>query len=491
MESAELLEAQTQLAAVEQALASSPTDADLLGLRDNLKQLIGLLSGIDATLDTHQTGEAPSIDKATNTSKQATLKLQPHEEEYRSFFANESAAVVSGQLQDIDMRRGYHRLRWNEAVRPEVECLAPLPQAEGNGHDYHQVVVVRVNEQAETCLVMFTRPLVECMVPCARFLRNTCPNTAEQCHHHHGLQLPVSDLRPFRTKPLATESRCFYQPEGSGCWHRGTVYAIVDNHLAIVMPRGSHSDEPVTLPLANVRPVPQLREVEDVSDDDDSDDDKDDINDNHPAPDPFAHNGHFGTWESHTRGIGSKLMSKLGYVPGQGLGSRQQGRVEPVPALMVPQGKSLDYIMEQRQMGRLHNVGDKPIKAPRPKRPPKPTVFDTINAATQRSGPGPSANAKADGNAAPQAKRAKITNASQAKASRADLLALQCKIEELERQKQSQQALVSRHTSHQQSSQLAYGVDVIQNEINDLKKQQRRLQTALDKHKSRQKLKIF
>ena len=39
------------------------------------------------------------------------------------------------------------------------------------------------------------------------------------------------------------------------------------------------------------------------------------------------------------QGIGSKLMARMGYVMGQGLGKRSDGRAEPVPIQLLPQGE--------------------------------------------------------------------------------------------------------------------------------------------------------
>ena len=39
------------------------------------------------------------------------------------------------------------------------------------------------------------------------------------------------------------------------------------------------------------------------------------------------------------QGIGSKLMARMGYVMGQGLGKRSDGRAEPVPIQLLPQGR--------------------------------------------------------------------------------------------------------------------------------------------------------
>ena len=55
-----------------------------------------------------------------------------------------------------------------------------------------------------------------------------------------------------------------------------------------------------------------------------------------------------GGWEIYTRGIGSKLMEKMGYIFGTGLGKSKEGRIEPVPTIIYPSGKSLDYCVEKR-----------------------------------------------------------------------------------------------------------------------------------------------
>jgi hypothetical protein len=57
-----------------------------------------------------------------------------------------------------------------------------------------------------------------------------------------------------------------------------------------------------------------------------------------------------GDWEKYTKGIGSKLMAKMGYTPGKGLGRMGEGRLEPVEVVVLPQGNvSLDLVMKLRE----------------------------------------------------------------------------------------------------------------------------------------------
>ena len=94
--------------------------------------------------------------------------------------------------------------------------------------------------------------------------------------------------------------------------------------------------------------------------------------------DPMADK--LGAWEAHTRGIGSKLMAKMGYVFGSGLGKVSEGRVEPVPIISYPRGISLDFCQthQQKALSPTINIKKKVQKK-------ETNMFDLVNQACASS----------------------------------------------------------------------------------------------------------
>ncbi|XP_058118994.1 zinc finger CCCH-type with G patch domain-containing protein [Anopheles ziemanni] len=253
------------------------------------------------------------------------------------------------------------------------KCSAPHVHSWGS-KVYHNAMVCSLDtgELANaTATVLFTNPTHQEMIPCSYFLEGECRFSEDRCRYSHGEVVRLDELRDYREPQFERlrqkGSRALVKQQSSRLWCRGTVQsANFEAKTCKVQLEEGKQREQQEVPFEDLFPLDDQGDRSDVDKSSEEDDSSDEELDEEairkaqlvekslfqPAPDR-----RLGEWEEYTRGIGSKIMQKMGYVVGTGLGKEGEGRVVPVSAQVLPQGRSLDYCMELREQAN----GDKDL----------------------------------------------------------------------------------------------------------------------------------
>ncbi|XP_013410712.1 zinc finger CCCH-type with G patch domain-containing protein [Lingula anatina] len=432
-----------QLSQVECALLAAGADGspDLVQLKSDLTELIQLTEASLLSLKKSQLlsmveeTTSSSINEETDTSNSQEPGQTDFDAEFAAFQAavsdtrsenipnidqascSENSTSVyaenqSVQSQDIASCSQYHEDHeqfhsdLTDQLNSELsgmKCRAPYAFDWG-GMEYHNAMVVCVEpldgEDEPKVRVLYCNPTHQSMLPCRYFLDGDCRFSEDDCRYSHGSVVSVSDLREFKEPDysLLKEGSVCLAKYSDNIWYRAVVLSCKEDHKYAIKFK-SYNEEDV-VDLEDLIPL-------DNSDDPcDSDSDSDSIQPLKPLNDensdeeeavpvflwkPPQTTQAMGEWEAYTKGIGSKLMLKMGYVMGEGLGKNGEGRAEPVPIKLLPPGKSLDKIMElQEKAGdqSLFDVMKKERKKQKKieeklktdyKKEAAPNVFDFIN----------------------------------------------------------------------------------------------------------------
>ncbi|XP_028394974.1 zinc finger CCCH-type with G patch domain-containing protein-like [Dendronephthya gigantea] len=273
-----------------------------------------------------------------------------------------------------------------------TRCKAPYSFDWGVA-GYYNAMVLSVEEmddsgtQVSKVRVLFTNPTHRSMLPCPYFLDEKCRFDAKECRYSHGHVVNMADLKAY-VEPdfslLRIDGKCLAKYE-DGIWYKATIIHLAADNVDV------HYD------TYNMDKNVKLEDVCPIEDPEDgSDDDEDSLSECEEAGQEkviaefcqasnVRGSGTLGDWEIHTKGIASKLMAKMGYVFGRGLGKNEDGRVEPVEIILLPTGKSLDACAELREKNKLKQPfkrkkikGNQTAKAGIDQAPVQ-DVFDFIN----------------------------------------------------------------------------------------------------------------
>ncbi|NXH15584.1 ZGPAT protein, partial [Bucco capensis] len=409
-----------QLQQVELALGAGQDpsqQSDLMQLQEDLKQLIELTesslvsvkkSKLLATLDTNAASSsfpAGHLEQDTNPAtsaqdeeyaafKEAIAELGT--EEKPSANDNEISSERGGETDDKTESK-YSEEEEEEEEEEELSGMkvkAPYYSSWGT-LEYHNAMIVGTEELEDGSAgvrVLYLYPTHKSLKPCPFFLDDKC-RFKENCRFSHGQVVSVEELQPFQEPNLSTlevGSACLAK-HSDGIWYPARITDIDSGYYTVkfdslLLKEAVVEADSVLPPLRSQGGDGAAESEEDSGDE--SGYAKAVPEDGEWTP---ACSSSFGGWEAHTRGIGSKLLLQMGYVFGKGLGKNSEGRVEPVQAVVLPRGKSLDQCAEElqrrKQQGKLEpgssrqgpGKGRRSRQPPAGSRKPRRDLFDFLN----------------------------------------------------------------------------------------------------------------
>ncbi|KAL0117440.1 hypothetical protein PUN28_010344 [Cardiocondyla obscurior] len=362
-----------QLLQVETTLSTTSAGSDrdnLLSLKSDIVELISLtkenLQGLEG-----------DVEKKNNDDNPYNEQEDLLDREYALF----KAEIEKSSDDSDDKQEGSTVTTTSDTIKDELKelegmkCKAPYGSTWG-GIGYHNAMICSIHGDGNEAIkdihdikvrVFFLNPTHKEMIPCPYFLSGNCKFSDENCHYCHGEIVPFSSLQEYKEPNfhnVKVGSKVLTKQKNN-IWHRSIVLKLPEKDEDEYRVKFESSGKIVEIALQDLFPLDDTNiEMSDASDDseDDDDNDNDDANTSNDAKSnsyinhlvhksllTLQSNEPLGNWEKHTRGIGSKLMQKMGYVNGTGLGKLSDGRIEPVEAQVLPAGKSLDHCMELRK----------------------------------------------------------------------------------------------------------------------------------------------
>nr|XP_002128291.3 zinc finger CCCH-type with G patch domain-containing protein-like isoform X1 [Ciona intestinalis] len=385
-----------QLSQINAAIESGQEDADLIVLRDDITNLISLTeesllayekSQLMALLGNEDNQEQPS------SSNQTPPPSDRIDEQLACFYADETS-VSTDNKPELSLKISAGRSVLNEAFLSTIEdcddisgvkCRAPYT-TEWSGCHYHNAMIMNVvNDHQELegkfpddiiVKVLFLNPTMASMMSCPYYLEDKCRYSNDDCKYSHGCYVSLYTLHPFHQPDFnnfTPGSSCLAKQQ-DGTWGSATLDVVHEDLNYTV--KFQHRNLTLNLGIDEILPTHHDNEDSESSDDDD---DVIIVPGDVTITAKGIDSSTFGAWEQHTRGFGSKILMKLGYKMGEGLGTGGQGRVDPVQVEVLPVGKSLDHCMKIKEKRRA--ALDKNLKKVNPPNRHRPGMFNFLNKA--------------------------------------------------------------------------------------------------------------
>lgn len=262
------------------------------------------------------------------------------------------------------------------------KCVAPHTHTWGS-IAYHNAFICGLDETTEyseehlicnddsiKIRILFTNPTHQEMIPCSYYLDGDCKFDAEKCRFSHGELVKRSQLRTYVEPNFSLLSKRKYPvlaKQSDRIWYKGcTLSSDFDQRTCRI--KIELSNKEVTCNFEDILPINDNNVDSCTSTSSDLDDDDNEYIDINSEEERIkfekqiqqskliekslltpVSNQPLGDWEKYTKGFGSKMMQKYGYIIGTGLGQNGEGIIVPIGAQILPPGRSLDHCMILRE----------------------------------------------------------------------------------------------------------------------------------------------
>ncbi|CAG8539958.1 7219_t:CDS:2 [Acaulospora morrowiae] len=417
-----LKENENSLAEIKELLVLSPEEPELINLAEVLQNLIKLqqekllqrkkddllaLIGCSVEPSSHEIGDMPN------------------------------SAEISMSLNEGDPTNSNSDLN---VLKVGEKCCIPFTHPENQKVYFLPGLIQNIDFEVKTCNVLILTPITPSTRVCVKYLSNQCTGI---CPHErsHGEEISSELVVPYEILHVGQMDaykvgRNFWAKYEDEVWYLAKLIGLESKGLGFrVTYNGYENENPhgVVVGPDEIIPVQSLddeggkdgifSEENETDESDYSNDESDSFSDDFVSSEistlesdtgfgrfsftPFDNrdkgNDNFAEWEKHTTGVASRMMAKMGYKMGEGLGKNGEGIVNPIEVKLFSRGVSLDYIDKPDKIGphrrRHHDRGTEiePKRHRHRKRigskigndliaESQPNVFDFLNVSLNKGG---------------------------------------------------------------------------------------------------------
>ncbi|CAI2351185.1 unnamed protein product [Caenorhabditis sp. 36 PRJEB53466] len=212
-------------------------------------------------------------------------------------------------------------------------CLAPFDS--DRSLSLHTAIIMEI-ESSIRVRVLFSHPTCFAMKACSHFLSSTC-RFGSDCRFSHGYSVELNRIRDYEEPNYSSIEKdgLVLTKRASELWEMGRISAVDGQNVAVKLLKNGTEVSAKRKDL-----VPIGEEEEEEKKDESWDELKGETLGRVSV-------GETGQWNGG--GVGMKLMMKMGYKVGEGLGKKSDGIVHAIQARVCSKNASLDEVMNRKR----------------------------------------------------------------------------------------------------------------------------------------------